>query len=145
MRESPPRLANRLHRHRPDRARARVSGGGLDKGQEWDWFGSRAIMALVVLTADRSGCRHHLGATPSRAVHQAQADADRSFLVGCIIVSSTYAVLYGSILLLPQMMQSLMRYDATNAGLVLSPAGFFSMLTMILSVSFSSCVSMPGG
>ena len=47
---------------------------------------------------------------------------DRSFLVGCIIISSTYAVLYGSILLLPQMMQGLMRYDATNAGLVLSPA-----------------------
>jgi DHA2 family multidrug resistance protein len=58
---------------------------------------------------------------------------DRSFLVGCIIISSTYAVLYGSILLLPQMMQGLMRYDATNAGLVLSPAGIFSMITMILS------------
>ena len=58
---------------------------------------------------------------------------DRSFLVGCIIIFSTYAVLYGSILLLPQMMQGLMRYDATNAGLVLSPAGIFSMITMIAS------------
>ena len=28
--------------------------------------------------------------------------ADRSFLTGCIIVSSTYAVLYGSILLFPR-------------------------------------------
>ena len=58
---------------------------------------------------------------------------DRSFLVGCMIISSTYAVLYGSILLLPQMMQGLMGYDATNAGLVLSPAGLFSMITMIAS------------
>ena len=58
---------------------------------------------------------------------------DRSFLAGCIIIFSTYAVLYGSILLLPQMMQGLMGYDATNAGLVLSPAGLFSMITMILS------------
>jgi len=31
------------------------------------------------------------------------------------------------------MMQELMRYDAPNAGLVLSPAGIFSMITMILS------------
>jgi MFS transporter, DHA2 family, multidrug resistance protein len=31
------------------------------------------------------------------------------------------------------MMQKLMCYDATNAGLVLSPDGIFSMITMIMS------------
>ena len=40
----------------------------LDKGQEWDWFGSRAIMALVGLTASvwLAGI---MGATASRAVY----------------------------------------------------------------------------
>jgi len=105
----------------------------LDKGQEWDWFGSQAIVVLVVLTLlGLTGglvweLRHPQPFINLRVLR------DRSFLIGCIIISSTYAVLYGSILLLPQMMQGLMRYDATNAGLVLSPAGIFSMITMILS------------
>ena len=105
----------------------------LDKGQEWDWFGSQEIILLVVLTmVGLAGglvweLRHPEPFINLRLLR------DRSFLVGCIIISSTYAVLYGSILLLPQMMQGLMRYDATNAGLVLSPAGFFSMIMMILS------------
>ena len=105
----------------------------LDKGQEWDWFGSQAIVVLAMLTL--------LGLAGGLVweLHHPQPFInlrllrDRSFLVGCIIISSTYAVLYGSILLLPQMMQGLMGYDATNAGLVLSPAGLFSMITMIMS------------
>ncbi len=105
----------------------------LDKGQEWDWFGSHAIIALAVLT--------FIGLIGGLAWEWRHPEPfinlrllrDRSFLVGCIIIFSTYAVLYGSILLLPQMMQGLMGYDATNAGLVLSPAGLFSMITMILS------------
>ncbi len=105
----------------------------LDKGQEWDWIGSRAIVALMALTAlGLVGgfiweLRHPEPFINLRLLR------DRSFLTGCVIIFSTYAVLYGSILLLPQMMQGLMRYDATNAGLVLSPAGVFSMVAMILS------------
>ena len=107
----------------------------LDKGQEWDWFGSQAIIVLAVLTfLGLAGGLvwelHH-----SEPFINLRLLRDRSFLVGCIIVSSTYAVLYGSTLLLPQMMQGLMRYDATNAGLVLSPAGFASMIMMILSAA----------
>ena len=105
----------------------------LDKGQEWDWFGSHAIIALAILTV--------IGLAGGLAWERRHPEPfinlrllrDRSFLVGCMIIFSTYAVLYGSILLLPQMMQGLMGYDATNAGLVLSPAGLFSMITMILT------------
>ena len=110
----------------------------LDKGQEWDWFGSQAIVVLVVLTLlGLAGglvweLRH-----PQRFINL-RLLRNRGFLVGCIIISSTYAVLCGSILLLPQMMEGPMRYDATNAGLVLSPAGIFSMITMILSAMILS-------
>ena len=105
----------------------------LDKGQEWDWFGSQAITSLAILTVfglivGLIWELHH----PQPFINL-RLMRDRSFLVGCIIVFSTYAILYGSTLLLPQMMQGLMRYDATNAGLVLSPAGLSSMIMMILS------------
>jgi DHA2 family multidrug resistance protein len=105
----------------------------LDKGQEWDWFGSRTIVMLAALTVVGLGAGPIWELRHPGPFINLRLRRDRSFLVGCIIVPSTYAVLYGSILLLPQVMQGLMRYDATNAGLVLSPAGLFSMITMILS------------
>ncbi|MFO0891972.1 MAG: DHA2 family efflux MFS transporter permease subunit [Isosphaeraceae bacterium] len=105
----------------------------LDKGQEWDWWGSQAIVVLTLLTAvGLAGGLLWEWRHPEPFINL-RLLKDRSFLMGCMIISSAYAVLYGSILLLPQMMQGLMRYDATNAGLVLSPAGLFSMLAMIAS------------
>src|SRR3954469_15378465 len=105
----------------------------LDKGQEWDWWGSRAIVVLAALAlVGLIGGLFWELRHPEPFINL-RLMRDRSFLVGCVIIFSTYAVLYGSILLLPQMMQGLMRYDATNAGLVLSPAGIFSMITMIAS------------
>src|SRR4029077_10381127 len=102
-------------------------------GQEWDWFGSGAIPVVTApALAGLAGGVSWAPAHPEPFI-TLRLTRVRSFLVGCIIIFSTYAVLYGSILLLPQMMQGLMRYDATNAGLVLSPAGIFSMITMIAS------------
>jgi DHA2 family multidrug resistance protein len=57
---------------------------------------------------------------------------ERNFLFCGIVAFSVFGVLYGSTVLLPQMMQTLMGYSATMAGLVLSPAGFFTMLEMPL-------------
>jgi DHA2 family multidrug resistance protein len=48
----------------------------------------------------------------------------------CLIIFSAYAVLYASSTSLPGLLQSLFGYDALNAGLVLSPAGFFAVLAM---------------
>ena len=47
----------------------------LDKGQEWDWFGSHAIIVLTDPHGRRPGRRPGLGAAPSRAVHQPAAPA----------------------------------------------------------------------
>jgi MFS transporter, DHA2 family, multidrug resistance protein len=41
-----------------------------------------------------------------------------------------YAVLYGASTSLPGLLQSLFGYNALQAGLVMSPAGFFAVLTM---------------
>ena len=105
----------------------------LDKGQAWDWFASTAILVLATLTTVGlvggliGEWRHPEPFIKLRLL------MDRSFLIGSVIIFSAYAVLYGSILLLPQMMQGLMHDDATNAGLILSPAGIFSMITMVAS------------
>jgi DHA2 family multidrug resistance protein len=56
--------------------------------------------------------------------------AERNFSACCIIIFSAYAVLYGASTSLPALLQSLFGYNALNAGLVMSPAGFFALLAM---------------
>src|SRR5262249_37514409 len=56
--------------------------------------------------------------------------AERNFSACCIIIFGAYAVLYGASTSLPGLLQSLFGYNALNAGLVMSPAGFFALLAM---------------
>jgi DHA2 family multidrug resistance protein len=55
---------------------------------------------------------------------------ERNFVACCIIIFCAYAVLYASSTALPALLQSLFGYDALSAGLVMSPAGFFAVVTM---------------
>ena len=55
---------------------------------------------------------------------------ERNFAACCIIIFCAYAVLYGASTSLPGLLQSLFGYDALDAGLVMSPAGFFAVLAM---------------
>src|SRR6201999_22658 len=56
---------------------------------------------------------------------------DRNFRSCCIIIFFAFGVLYANTTTLPGMLQSLFGYDATTAGLVLSPAGLFAVLVLL--------------
>ena len=113
----------------------------LDKGQEDDWFSSHLIsffaVAMVVafvtliwweLKQLREGNRPLLNLTlftrPTFAI---------SFLLMFVLGFS----LYGTTILIPQFVQTLLGYTAELAGLVLSPAGFM-MMAMMPVVGFLS-------
>jgi DHA2 family multidrug resistance protein len=55
---------------------------------------------------------------------------ERNFAACCIIIFCAYAVLYASSTALPALLQTLFGYDALSAGLVMSPAGIFAVITM---------------
>jgi len=104
----------------------------LDKGQEEDWFdswfivGFAAVAVVALIAAVVWELRH------PQPIVNLRLFKDRNFLVSCLIVFCSFGVLYGSTVLLPQMLQSLMGYSATMAGLVLSPAGLVTMLELPL-------------
>src|SRR5258708_40165977 len=52
---------------------------------------------------------------------------ERNFMLCCVISVGVYACIYPCNVLLPQLMQTMMGYSPTKAGLVLSPAGRFTM------------------
>jgi DHA2 family multidrug resistance protein len=57
---------------------------------------------------------------------------DRNFAISCLIIFCSFGVLYGSSTLLPAMLEALFGYDAFHAGLVLSPAGIFTIIAIVV-------------
>jgi len=103
------------------------------KGQEWDWFGDPFwrvqgltvlfIVALVSLIYRERRYRY--------PILNFKPLGDKNFLVCSIIIFMACAVLYGSVTILPTLLESLISYNAINAGLVVSPSGLFAILTMV--------------
>jgi len=104
----------------------------LSKGQEWDWLDDpfwrvQTLMVLFVLGLAALitwELRH-----PSPVVNFRPL-RERNFAACCVIIFCAFAVLYAASTTLPALLQSLFGYDALSAGLVMSPAGFFAVLTM---------------
>ncbi len=101
-----------------------------DRGQLEDWFASRLIFNLTVLSAASLVAAVIWELRDPNPIVNLRLLKDRNFAAGCAIMYCTFAVLYGSNVLLPQMLQALFGYDAFKAGLVLSPGGFVTMLGM---------------
>jgi len=104
----------------------------LDKGQQEDWFASPfivffALTTLVCLIATVIWENAH----PNPIVN-VRLLRRANFAVSTTLMFVIGAVLYGSTVLIPQFLQTLMGYTAERAGEVLSPGGFTTMLTMPL-------------
>lgn len=96
----------------------------LDRGQTLDWLESRFIVtflsiSLVALIAAAIWEWRH----PDPVV-EIRLLADRNFAIANIYYFLFGFALFGSTVLIPQMLQSLYGYTATDAGLVLGPGAF---------------------
>src|SRR5579863_5401478 len=102
----------------------------LDKGQEDDWFGSQFITVLAVLAV--------IGLTGLiiRELKTAHPVMDlgvfryRSFAIGTSLMTAVGLVLYGSTVLLPLLMQEVLGFTATRAGITNVPRGMASFIAM---------------
>ncbi|HEY6308657.1 MAG TPA: DHA2 family efflux MFS transporter permease subunit [Candidatus Angelobacter sp.] len=96
----------------------------LDKGQREDWLESRFIVTFLslalasLLTAAIYEWRHR------DPVVEIKLFKDRNFALSNLLYFGFGFVLFGSTVLIPQMLQSLFGYSATDAGLVLGPGAF---------------------
>jgi MFS transporter, DHA2 family, multidrug resistance protein len=104
----------------------------LDRGEDADWFASPLIRAMAL--AAGIGL---LGAvawlmSARRPVVNLYVLGNRDFAVGSLMISVMAIVLYSSAVLIPQISQEVLGYDATHAGLILSPGGFAVVLLIPL-------------
>jgi DHA2 family multidrug resistance protein len=105
----------------------------LDKGQQEDWFSSSLIMTLAVLSA---GCIigliiHEL--TTESPVIDLRVFKERSYAVGVFLMTVLGFVLYGSMVLLPIMLQTLLGYPPLDAGIAMAPRGLGAFFMMPLT------------
>jgi DHA2 family multidrug resistance protein len=108
----------------------------LSKGQEWDWLGDPflRVQTLLVLFIAGLGGLIYRELRITNPLINFRTLKDRNFRACCVIVFCAYGVLYANTVTLPELLQSLFGYDATRSGLVLSPAGLFS-IAMLAVVS----------
>jgi MFS transporter, DHA2 family, multidrug resistance protein len=102
----------------------------LDKGQEDDWFGSRFITTLVVVAAV---CLISLvvwewfAKTPIIDVHMFKSF---NFASASLMMFTLGILLFSSLVLMPQFLQTLLGYTSELAGLALSAGGFVLLIEM---------------
>jgi DHA2 family multidrug resistance protein len=106
----------------------------LDRGQTEDWFESNFIIvffsiAMVALVFAIVWEWNH----PDPVV-EIRLLADRNFALANMFYFIFGFTLYGSTVLIPQMLQRLYGYSATNAGLVLGPGAFVIVMLAPLVV-----------
>ena len=100
----------------------------LDKGQQDDWFGSNLITTFAVISAIALvWLVIHEWRTP-HPILELKLLKNRNFAATVLFNFVLGCVLFGTTVLIPQFLQSLMGYTAEKAGEVLSPAGFMLML-----------------
>lgn len=102
----------------------------LDKGQEDDWFGSHFIilMCIVALAALTAFVIWELR-TREPVVHF-NLMRYRTFATGTGLSMILFFGLYGSIVLLPLFMQTLLNFPAVTAGIWNSPRGVATLIFM---------------
>ncbi|MBI3403786.1 MAG: DHA2 family efflux MFS transporter permease subunit [Acidobacteria bacterium] len=112
----------------------------LDKGQEDDWFSSRTIVTLTTIAVITLivFIIHELRVQDP--VVDLRVFKARSFAAGVFLMTVLGFVLYGSMVLLPVMLQTLLGYPSVEAGIAMAPRGLGAFFMMQITGQLTSRV-----
>jgi MFS transporter, DHA2 family, multidrug resistance protein len=112
----------------------------LDKGQEADWFAAHWIAALAVISFVALVALVIYEIKTPHPVIDLRVFLVRTYSTGVFLMAVLGIVLYGSLVILPIMLQTLLGYPALQAGIALFPRGLGSFITMPIVGAFMSRV-----
>jgi DHA2 family multidrug resistance protein len=102
----------------------------LDKGQEEDWFNSPFIITFMVLAVIGLAYFVVWEWNEEHPILELRLLKNPNFAVANALMFALGAVLFGTTVLIPEYLQTVMGYTAQNAGMVLSPGGITVMICM---------------
>ncbi|WP_205066489.1 multidrug efflux MFS transporter permease subunit EmrB [Pantoea coffeiphila] len=100
----------------------------LDRGKELDWFSSPEIITLTVVAVVAIVVLLVWELTDDHPIVDLSLFKSRNFTIGCLSISLAYMLYFGSIVLLPQLLQEVYGYTATWAGLASAPVGIIPVI-----------------
>jgi DHA2 family multidrug resistance protein len=114
----------------------------LDRGQRDDWFSSPMItfFAIVALLSFLALIPwEFMRKDPIVNVHLFR---QKNFAISCVLLFVLGAIVFGSTQFIPQLLQEVLGYTATSAGLALTAGGIATIVMMPLSGILSSRVDL---
>ena len=104
----------------------------LDKGQTEDWFSSAYITVFALVSAVSLVSFVFWELSRKKPLVDLRLLGNRNFAAAMLMMLTVGATLFGTTVLLPQYVQTLMGYTATLAGEALSPGGVLIIILMPL-------------
>jgi MFS transporter, DHA2 family, multidrug resistance protein len=104
----------------------------LDKGERDDWLASHFIRTCVLVSAAGLALAVYWELTHKDPVVDLTLLKDRNFGISAFFMFMVGVILLGSTVLIPQYLQLVMGYTATQAGLAISPGGVLVMCLLPL-------------
>jgi MFS transporter, DHA2 family, multidrug resistance protein len=102
----------------------------LDKGQEDDWFGSSFITTLAVISAVCLVSLVIWELYQKAPIIDIRLFRNYNFALANVMIFMLGLLYFSSLVMMPQFLQTLVGYTATNAGLVLSASGVILLFEM---------------
>ncbi|MGC0772821.1 MAG: DHA2 family efflux MFS transporter permease subunit [Candidatus Acidiferrum sp.] len=102
----------------------------LDKGQEKDWFGTDWITTLAVISGVVLLAFLLYELHIKDPVVNLRVFTNRTYSTGVFLMSLLGVGLYGTTVLIPLVLQTLLGYPAMRAGLAMAPRGLGSFIAM---------------
>jgi DHA2 family multidrug resistance protein len=102
----------------------------LDRGERDDWFGSGFIVAMAVIAVVAITFLVIWEATRKEPIVNVRLLANRNFAAVVAVMFTTGVILFGSTQLIPQMLQQLFGYSATDAGMAMTLGGLATVVVV---------------
>lgn len=110
----------------------------LDKGNNADWFNAPWICWTSGVSVIACILFFHSQLTNKNSLIDLSVFKDRNFSAGTVVQVVIQAVLYASLAILPQFLQSMLGYTAFLSGATMMPRGLGSMTAMLLTATLSN-------
>jgi len=104
----------------------------LDRGESLDWFSSQTIVLSVVVSALAFYLFVTHIFTSDRPYIEPALFRDRNFSTGLFLMLTMGVMLFSTLALMPPLLQNLLGYPVTTAGLLLAPRGVGTMVAMMV-------------
>ena len=101
----------------------------LDKGERADWFASTWVWAAVITSGVSLSGFVFWELNSKEPIVNLRVLSNRNFAVGSVLLLTYAIMLYGTLVMLPIFLQTLMGYTAMVSGLAISPRGMGSMVS----------------